>query len=579
MSDNFIVEKSKDGYDILKVKIDDKWKYIGSSYNQKREIDKFIDNFGCLTENDNYIILGLSLGEHIRELLKVCNKDSHLFVIEPNEELVKTLQKENKIDDILENDKVTVCTTNEEIKKILPTFINETNVDFLKLGVYSNYIKLYDKLVYYYKTVKEYVQRILLYRNTSLVNSNIWFNTLMGNLNEIVKSTPLNILENQYKNKPAIIVSAGPSLSKNIDYLKEIDGRALILSGGRTLRPLVEKNIEPDCLVVVDPGKVSYDLVKDYIGNVKCPLLFYDGTNSNVVNSFIGKNIISTHNKFIHKIFNKEIENINKGGSVAHSMTYFAAYMGCNPIIFIGQDLAYTDEKSHADIALNKYKFTTFEDYKSDDDLYVKDIEGRDVRTSIVLNSFKIELEDIIKSFPEIEFIDSTEGGAYIEGTKIKTLKEVIESLDNNKVEVLDKFLDTEIDKSKEAIVQLENSLKLMKQCKGNCSEGITLLRKYRNAYMLKNIVNMNNINKLLGKIDKNLKNQIDELQFLESVLFDVIYKINSDIQFVVLEDDSEKAKIEKQLSKNRTIYEEINKTLDRCIPKVQQTLESLKNN
>ena len=41
----------------------------------------------------------------------------------------------------------------------------------------------------------------------------------------------------------------------------------------------------------------------------------------------------------------------NGGGSVAHYMTLHALYMGCNPIIFIGQDLAYESEKKYSDFA------------------------------------------------------------------------------------------------------------------------------------------------------------------------------------------------------------------------------------
>ena len=65
--DKYIVEKSKDNYDILKIVNDKRSIYIGSKYNEKREIDKFINLAGEMTEKDNYVVLGLGTGKRYHD--------------------------------------------------------------------------------------------------------------------------------------------------------------------------------------------------------------------------------------------------------------------------------------------------------------------------------------------------------------------------------------------------------------------------------------------------------------------------------------------------------------------------------
>lgn len=65
----------------------------------------------------------------------------------------------------------------------------------------------------------------------------------------------------------------------------------LIISGGRTLRSLIDKQITPHLLTVADPGEISYELVKGYIEDLNVPLLFYEGTNEKVVEKHRGDKI------------------------------------------------------------------------------------------------------------------------------------------------------------------------------------------------------------------------------------------------------------------------------------------------
>ena len=569
---NFNIEKSKDGYDLIRVNIDEKWIYIGSKYNQKKEVNRFIKSFGIITLDDIYVVIGLSCGEHIRDLLKETKgNENKILIFEPNKEWLLYALENHVVDDLMKIDRVQLTGEAEDIKIFFKNFVGGLNVDRIKFSAYANYNKLYleecKNLMEHFRNLK--VDKILN-RNTNIDFAETWFNTLIDNLNVISKSTPLNYLQNKYKNVPAIIVSAGPSLEKNIDQLKGIEN-ALILSGGRTLKPLMDKKIKIDGLVVIDPAKESYDLVDGYIDKAECPLFFYDGTNSDVVNKHKGSKILTQGNNMVDRVFNMEIEGMNFAGSVAHSSTLLAAKLGCNPIIFIGQDLAYTNDKGYAEIANREHS----EEFKSELDTYIYDIYGKKVRTSLALNAFKVDFEELIELLPNNRFIDATEGGAYIKGTEIKTLKETLDEISNDKVTPIKTFI-KEFDVIDNIITELETSLKIIRNASEKCNDGLKMIGKLNKAVEKNSNKEIEELNLKLDKIDENLKADINNLDILESLLVGKVYEIEQDSKFLILKEDSQSEINKKIIGKSIEIYKELEVKLKKAESKIS---EYIKNN
>ena len=141
---NLNIEMSKDGYKVLKIEKNDKKIYLGSKYNQKREIEKFINSVEEITPKDNYIVFGLSFGEHIEELLKLTYSNNNIFIIEFNEELKNYCKKDLKVRQVLDNPRVKLFDEIKDIKEFFKNFVNEANVNQLKTIIYSNYFKIYE---------------------------------------------------------------------------------------------------------------------------------------------------------------------------------------------------------------------------------------------------------------------------------------------------------------------------------------------------------------------------------------------------------------------------------------------------
>lgn len=450
---DYSIEMSRDNREVLKVIKEDKSIYIGSKYDVKRDVDKFLSSAdGIKNDNDVFVVYGFGSGEHIKELRKKYN--NQILIYEPNRKVYKYalsldyINKDNKIE--------LMCCSREELKRKILKYINEFNFKNSEYISFANYNNVYrDEHKEFYAAVNEVVVRLALDVNTKKHFGETWFYNVIKSIKYMVNSTLADVYNNKFKNKPAVIVSAGPSLDKNIDLLKGSEEELLIFAGGRTLPTMIDKGIKSDIFVIADSTERNYSLVKDYLDYTDVPMLFSESTNLNILSHHKGNKIFYTYDKLIKKIVGKEMKYISTGGSVAHAMLSYAANIGCNPVILIGQDFAYTDRKAHADIAENKDGSYNYDIAVKEDDVYIDDIYGQKVRTSIVLNNQRIAMEQIIGLYKNTTFINATEGGANIKGTKIMKLKEALKKYKKGKFA---KFNIVQVDKSmiNNAIVQLE---------------------------------------------------------------------------------------------------------------------------
>ena len=569
------IEISKDGYKVLKIKKNDKLICLGSKYNQKREVEKFIDQFKDFTQKDNFIISGLSFGEHIKELFKNIDETSKILIIEFNNELIEYCKNDNDIKGIINNERVTVTSDIKEIELFIYKYISEANVERLLIKPYSVYDKIYaEELQKIYMTIKALIVRFTLERNTIEGSGRTFFDTTLSNLKYIAKATAVNQLENEYKDKPAIIVSAGPSLIKNIDKLKNVDN-ALILSGGRTLGALLERNINPSCLGVVDAGEVSYKLVEPYIKNINCPILFSETTNNKVVNESENGKFFDTQSNFIRKVWKEKIVSLCGGGSIVHTLTNFAIYMGCNPIVFIGQDLAYTGERGHAICSGNKWDEWSFDRYKDENDIYVKDINGDLVRTSLVLDDYRTCLQEIIKNYPSVKFINATEGGANIEGAENRILEDVLKELKKEKIMPMKNFLTNE-DKTQDMIKELEHNLELFNKYIDLCKKGKSILKDYKKSYYLNNKRQLDINIKKLDEIETKIKENGSKINLTTTIIAQALYTINNMENLIIKSSDSKSIAFDKDVNRSEALYTGIEKVMKECYEKVKKTIIEL---
>ena len=271
----------------------------------------------------------------------------------------------------------------------------------------------------------------------------------IDNLPYVIKDRGISVFKDAFIGKLAVLVSTGPSLSRNIFLLKEVQDKVIIIAVGQALRILLAYGIKPDFICTVDFGEVN---MTHYEGltDSDVPLVALNRTYSPLLKAWKGAKFISASiNPGAEKTLTGFLSDrgcLEQGGSVAHFMLSFALYIGCNPIMIIGQDLALTDGLSHdpnADSAGKIQIRDGFIEWKVDDPrsptlntqihsmgqaVVVPGYFNEAVITNIGLASFISSFEDIIKRTAAGKtIINCTQGGARIPRTKQMALSTALE--------------------------------------------------------------------------------------------------------------------------------------------------------
>jgi len=549
-------EISKDNKKILRIFTEGKSIYLGSKYSVQRDIDS-IKDFILSIEDKYSIIIGLGTGEYIKEIDPFIKEDNKLIIIEPNIEVYNKYiyEKENKYENI------TIISMTDENLKYLELYIGSIALKSFVVHEYPNYRNAYTEEVHkIYELIRSVTRRRVINRNTNIFFSKIWFESTISDLKYLSKSKNIVNMKNAYSGKPAVIVSAGPSLSKNISQLKQFEDKAVIFTGGRAWRTLIEEGIKADFLSIIDAHELSYELVDEVINKEEVTLVHSEILPNKVLKLHKGNRVFYPYAPWINDI----VENPNYNfthSSVAHTCTKLAMYMGCNPIIFLGQDLAYTDDKVHAENA----EFVQ-EKYKNKEDItkvadsfspYVEDIYGNKVRTSMTLSLFREQFEEIIKESPEIEFINSTEGGANIKGTEIKKFmdnKAIFDNvIDKKQISINYENMDGCISDDK-IIDIIDCAINYLKELENKLIEAIKHNEKYYDNFISKHKILKSSL-KVLEDTDKFIREIPKEIRFIEYLFADTTNTVLYNPEYKIGNEDTELSKAKKIYEKGKILY------------------------
>jgi len=257
-------------------------------------------------------------------------------------------------------------------------------------------------------------------RNTLQKKLQEWCRQCVSNVEAVRNAPGASIFYNQLKNVPCVVVTAGPSLANNIELLKEVYGKCIIMSVDTSFRSLVKRGYTPTFVNTHDAnanGAKFFDGIdaKDTVG------LFVNYVHPSIVEKYQGPvcfYYVQDDNLPVYKLMalscDKEgrkdggfLKSMVMGGSsVAHTAYYLAILMGCNPITFIGLDLSYPDfERSH-------FETDNPKDVRSKRLINVEDIQGRMIKTDHSFYSYKSVFENIaptISLIYQVKLFNSTE--------------------------------------------------------------------------------------------------------------------------------------------------------------------------
>ncbi|MDI3477379.1 MAG: hypothetical protein PWQ59_904 [Thermoanaerobacterium sp.] len=584
---SFEISKAKDGNDTLVYMNERKRYFLHSSYYPDKEAKEWVDTIE-ISDESILIIYGIGLGYHINYLLSRLSPNNRLILVEPSNEIFQFALNNGYYDRFKNRENLYFISeeSEEKLNVILQAYIPWDNFENVVYKEFKQYSKVFNKYYEIFnKCLIEIINAMRINRNTALYFAEQWQSNFMENLEFVFRSVPVKSFFGVFKNIPAVIVSAGPSLDKNIEQLKEAKGKCVIICVGTALKALLKKNIEPDFVVSIDGGINNF---KHFDGcKIKSPLVYDLTLYPKILKEYEGPLIIaeiaSTYTKLLSDKLSLDFGKLSTGPSVANLSLDFAYMLGCNPIVFIGQDLAYSDHRTHASgTTYEKDRIKENSDEK--EYIYVDGNYEKNVLTDRVLLSFKTWFENYIYGHPDRTYINATEGGVLIQGTKIMKFKETIELFMKREINIkneIDSILkDGKIKLDKRQIdtfrKEFEDAIKKLEKIKNDCMRAAKLSKKMYNEYQRDVNADVSHITSILDKIDKRLKDSKDSFLYISSILSIVTTKVLKG--FKPEKDETEKQKKLRISMMSYTLYQGIYEAIEKSENGLEKLLIKMNN-
>ncbi len=382
------------------------------------------------------------------------------------------------------------------------------------------------------------------FKNSIVSHGNDPLDALQG-IEQFVYNLPQMITHPSYKellskrknlSDTAIIVSTGPSLTKQLPLLKKYASKATIFCADSSYPILAKHGIKPDYVCMLERDEIVAECFNNDFGEFDKDIVFIvkSVTHPHTI-KYLQKNnrafiLVSTYASFIQYLKLDYFGYFNMGFSVAHMNFLLTIHLKYKNIILIGQDLAYAkDGQTHSQGFIHANLHNG--DYERDLDKFSTTAYGGNgkVQSSEIWTLFRHNFEkDIvnIKMNYHITTYNCTEGGARIEGTIEKPFLWACENL-------LDKDLNKPFEKLEPLSLNKQNEFLLkayykvyqsIKHCRDFNDNFIKVYDKIKNSFMSLQNSQKNEIfiQEIIQNIDKT-KTQIDELYNTQKDLIQIL--------------------------------------------------------
>ncbi|HHS6488082.1 motility associated factor glycosyltransferase family protein [Campylobacter jejuni] len=489
------------------------------------------------TYNDKYLLYpvlyfyGFGNGILFKALLQNKNHQ-HIVVFEKDIEIIwimfHILDFSNELQNarlmILENDKLQAQDYTELCSS--KPFFQFSRIYFLELMSHY-YERFHEDVLELNKKLAEN------FKNSIVSHGNDPLDALQG-IEQFVYNLPSMITHPSYKellskrkgiSDTAIIVSTGPSLTKQLPLLKKYASKATIFCADSAYPILAKHNIKPDYVLSLERIPLTSEFFNNDFGEFDQDVLFvciswvYPQTIKYLQKNNRAFILTSRPSSFIENINLCPYGYVGYGPSVAHMAYEFATHLNYKNIIFIGQDLAYA-----------KDGFSHTKDYKNLDkhEGHFRRDKGKfqclayggngKVESSEIWTKFRFYLQNTISKNIVSTTYNCTEGGARIEGTIEKPFLWACENL-------LDKDLNKPFEKLEPLSLNKQNEFLLkayykvyqsIKHCRDFSKILSNDFENIQNIYLSLN-EKEEDLNLAIRKIDE-FKNKLEDMKQMQDL-------------------------------------------------------------
>ncbi len=405
--------------------------FVHSSVDPWLEARRLVEE-AVIEDPDLVVAFGLGLGYHVLELFRRHPRTRALVVVEPDTKVMRVAMEAVDLRPVLGSHRVhwAVGAGVAGFRRMLKPLCDSR---FLRGVAFFQHPASVRRAPAFYHEAAAAVRDAVMDELANLVTvaaySGDWLVNKLYNVGHVAANPGVSHLFGRFTGRPAIIVAAGPSLDKNAHLLAEAKGRAVILCVDTALKALLRRGIRPDLVLSIDGSFLNYR----HFEGVETEeaegmwLVAEPATHHRILDEFRGPKLIASFETPAMRWLESVTEPkglVVTGGSVATFAFGLAVRMGADPIIFVGQDLSYPDGKCYA--SGTYYAETGFR-MEERTLLRVPANDGGEVPTPPNMYTFLKWFEEAIDVLPGRTFVNATEGGARIEGTRVMTLREALD--------------------------------------------------------------------------------------------------------------------------------------------------------
>lgn len=381
------------------------------------------------------VFMGLGLGYHLDQYFKLLGEKvetRQIVVFEKNIELFRLALRVGDFCNVIAQPNIHFFvgeSPEETYVKLKTEILSKSDIRIalksLKVIPLPANIALDEQ---YYKdvflTLRNAARQIMVLTGNDSLDSFVGLENIFKNLKHIFSNPGINTLYGKFEGKPGVLVAAGPSLNKNMHLLRGLEDKALIISCDASFIPVMKKGIRPHLVTSLErtPGvELFYKGIESFSGTyfIALPILMPE-----TIDAFKGRKFIAYRGYSHFDWLEEEKGTLNVGISVANLAFKILIELGCDPIILIGQDLAYAED---GDTHVKGDIFgSRCEHIRSQPVIELEGNDGKPVKSEKSWAIMKNTYEEDIAAYKGT-CINATEGGARIMGAEVMPFKNAIE--------------------------------------------------------------------------------------------------------------------------------------------------------
>ncbi|MEK6796278.1 MAG: 6-hydroxymethylpterin diphosphokinase MptE-like protein [Spirochaetota bacterium] len=440
-----------------------------SQYDPIKEAKTLAEEAVNDPDADLVVVLGFGAGYIVREIL-TARDNIDVIAVEPSYGILNFLIDTFDMHDLFSDERVMYFIGGSD-RNDIENYLSLRSTRKVRIITSRGYWKFFSKdLGDLSQAILNFVDAKSININTMIRFDRLWAYNIICNIDVIPFVHGVNRFFDRFAGVPAVVVSAGPSLERNIGLLGEMKKKALIIAVDTALKPLREHGITPHIAVAIDPQGKNAKYFRNAVSSGTA-LVSESSIHNEIMRNYPGPIFLAASPFPLAQYlmgFLGDRGELTVGGSVSTAAIDIACRTGANPVIMLGLDLSFPELATHVKGSYHEEDFhtqvTKLDTYDGRIYKYIlsgrvtpaRNIHGERVYVDARFTMYREWFEKYAAAKPGVKFYNATEGGVALNGMENITLASLAKTLPDRDIDFETVSANARADTATEAAIRRE---------------------------------------------------------------------------------------------------------------------------